>query len=100
MLFWLIILIWKIVGISAWPVRAIPLLFSLLSLGLVKKIAQTLWPEDKRIGERATLFLGSAFLWMIWSFLIMFDIILTFWILLAVYGLVSSIQKKKAQGYW
>ncbi len=95
LLFWLIIIFWKIWGVSAWPLRLIPLIFSLLNLFLVKKIANFLWPEDEKIGDRAAVFLGTTFLWIIWSFLIMFDMILTFWVLLAIYGLLCSIKKEK-----
>jgi len=95
LLFWLIILLWKVVGICGGCVRIIPLLFSLASLFLIKKMASLLWGGERE-GVVAMYLASGTILWMLWSFLIMFDMLLTFWVLLAIYGgLVWRLRHKK-----
>ncbi len=88
LLFWLINLDWFVLGINEKTLRFIPMLFSFLNLRLIYLIGMRLW-GDHRTAKYATLILASTLIYLLWSPLIMFDILLTFWILLGLLGLVS-----------
>jgi 4-amino-4-deoxy-L-arabinose transferase-like glycosyltransferase len=56
---------------------------------MVYKISLKLW-DDEKIARYAAIILSSTLSYLLWSALIMFDIVLTFWVLLAIYGLLST----------
>lgn len=88
MLFWLIQVGWKLFGVNDYTPRLVPCLFSLLNLMLVYRIALRLWPKERKTAVYSTLILASTLIWSVWSFSIMFDMILTFWILLGLLGIL------------
>jgi 4-amino-4-deoxy-L-arabinose transferase-like glycosyltransferase len=87
-LFALINLDWLVFGANEQTLRLIPLFFSLLNILMTYKIALVLW-DDKKIAKYATAILSSMLIYIFWSTLIMFDLILTFWVLVGIYGFVS-----------
>ncbi|WP_267928436.1 ArnT family glycosyltransferase [Desulfolithobacter dissulfuricans] len=93
LLFWLINLDWWLFGVNERTLRAIPLLFSLLNILLIYRIGLQLW-RDSRTARYAAIITASCLLYLIWSSLIMFDIVLTFWVLLGIYGLLKAGQAK------
>ena len=97
-LFWLINLDWLIFGINEVTLRFIPLLFSLLNITLSYKIGMILWGEEK-VARYAAIILSSTLSYLLWSALIMFDIVLTFWVLLAIYGLLSVSRKHSIKSW-
>lgn len=92
LLFWLINLDWLLFGVNEGTLRFLPTLFSLLNVALVYRIALVLWQEEK-IARYAALILCSTFSYLLWSSLIMFDIVLTFWTLLALTGLATAARE-------
>lgn len=88
-LFWLFNVDWLLFGINEGTLRFIPLLFSLFNSALVYKISLLLW-DDVKIARYAAVILSSTLSYLLWSSLIMFDVILTFWILLAIFGFLSA----------
>lgn len=88
-LFWLFNLDWLVFGVNQATLRFIPLLFSLLNVTLVHGIALKLW-DDARTARYAAIVLASTLSYLLWSSIIMFDVVLTFWVLLAVSGIVSA----------
>ncbi len=88
-LFWLINADWLIFGVNGDTLRLIPLVFSLLNVLLVYRIAIVLW-NDRKVAKYACIVLSSTLVYLVWSALIMFDVILTFWILLGIYGIFSA----------
>lgn len=88
-LFWLFNVDWLLFGINGGTLRLIPLLFSLFNITLVYKISLLLW-DDEKIAQYAAIILSSTLSYLLWSSLIMFDVILTFWILLAIFGFLSA----------
>ena len=86
MLFWLIQAGWKLFGVNDYTPRMVPCLFSMLNLILVYRIALRLWPKERKTAVYSALVLASTLIWSVWSFSIMFDMILTFWILLGLLG--------------
>jgi len=89
LLFWLFNLNWLLFGVNESTLRFIPLLFSLLNVSLVFRIALLLW-EDERIARHAAIILSSTLSYLLWSSFIMFDVVLTTWVLLALLGLISA----------
>ena len=88
-LFFLINLDWLIFGTNEQTLRLIPLFFSFLNVLITYRIALILW-GDKKIARYATAILASTSIYLLWSTLIMFDIVLTFWVLVGMYGLLSA----------
>ncbi|AWT59306.1 MAG: Undecaprenyl phosphate-alpha-4-amino-4-deoxy-L-arabinose arabinosyl transferase [Candidatus Moanabacter tarae] len=97
--FWLINLNWFMLGINEKTLRFIPLLFSLFNLLMTYRIGLKLW-GDVRTAAFSTLILSSMFVYLLWSPLIMFDILLTFWVLLGVYGFLVGAEDKKQRVSW
>ncbi|MDD2736438.1 MAG: glycosyltransferase family 39 protein [Desulfuromonadaceae bacterium] len=90
-LFWLFNLDWLLFGINEVTLRLIPVIFSLFNITLTYKISLLLW-DDEEIAQYAAIILSSTLSYLLWSSLIMFDVVLTFWILLAIFGFLSAEQ--------
>lgn len=86
LLFWLMQLSWRVFGVNDWSLRVIAPLFSLASIFLSSSLASVLWPERKQIAEITPFILLGSFFWMIYGTLTMFDIMLSFFVLLGVYA--------------
>lgn len=88
LLFWLIHAGWWLFGVNDfWP-RLIPPLFALGSLWLTGRIAQQLWPARPRIGSYAIWLLVASLYWLVFSSMLMFDMLVVFFVLLGVHGLL------------
>ncbi len=97
LLFWLIHLGWSIFGVNSYWPRVLPALFSLANLCLTLPVARKLYPQEKQLPwQSATVLLGLG-LWFAFSMLIMFDLLLSFFVLLGVYGLLL-IAKGRRKG--
>lgn len=95
-LFWMLQAGWKLFGVNDVTPRLTFCLFGMLSILLLHKISLRLWPEDKKTATYAALVMGSTLLWMIWSCAIMFDVMITFWVLISILGiLVANTAPKK-----
>jgi 4-amino-4-deoxy-L-arabinose transferase-like glycosyltransferase len=99
LLFWLINLGWHFFGVNDWWPRFIPFLFSIGTIFITKKIAEKLWQKNKNIGSIAALFLLANTVWAIFSSVLMFDMILTFFTSLGILGLVTSLKEKNKKGF-
>lgn len=98
LLFWLMHAGWAIFGVNDYTPRLIPGIFSLLSLILVYRISLKLWPEERKTAACAALVLASISIWDAWSVAIMFDMVLTFWILLGLLGTLRAAERQR--GGW
>lgn len=85
LLFWLMQLSWWLFGVNEYSMRLIAPLFSLAALFLTGHIASLLWPERKRAEEGSRYVLLGFFFWMLSGTLTMFDMLLTFFVLLGIY---------------
>lgn len=99
LLFWLINLGWHFFGVNDWWPRTIPFLFSLASIFLVKKIADKLWEKNKNIGYISALLLLGSSVWAVFSVVLMFDMMLTFFTCLGIFGMVVSLKDKNKNGF-
>ena len=94
-LFWTIHAGWALFGVSdAWPRLVMPL-FSAASLLLTCLLAGRLWPARDGLGGRAALILMSSLLWIVFSTSGMFDILLAFWVLVGVHGILSAAEGRR-----
>ncbi len=90
LLFWLIHLNWFLFGVNETSIRFIPLFFGLGSLFLTYKIYLSLWGKDILGASYSVLVLSGTFIFLFYTSLVMFDIILTFWILLGILGIIQA----------
>lgn len=94
LLFWLIDLNWALFGVNGITLRLIPVLFSLGNIAMVYRIALGLW-EEREVARYAALILSSTLIYLVWSALIMFDVILTFWVLVGVSGILAASRRNR-----
>lgn len=99
LLFWLYNLGWAVFGVNEWWPRLVSPLFSLGSLFLTLAIARRLWPDDENAGGNALWILGSSLLWLVFSTLAMFDVMLAFFILVGMRGLIIAASDSMKRGF-
>ncbi|CAA9889278.1 Dolichyl-phosphate-mannose-protein mannosyltransferase [Candidatus Methylobacter favarea] len=100
LLFWLMQAGWRLFGVNDWSLRLIAPLFSLATLFLSSAVARALWPERKRVEELTPLILLGVFIWIVYSTLTMFDMMLAFFVLLGIYSLVKLASSGVAFRHW
>ena len=99
LLFWLIHLGWSVTGVNEWWPRLVPGLFSLANLGLTIYLARQIWPQRSSIAQWVPFILLTCFWWSVFTSAVMFDILLTFFVLSGMIGLVWSSQNRSVQGW-
>lgn len=99
LLFWLLQAGWWLFGVNDWWPRVGPALFALGSLWLTGGLAKQLWPEYPELRWLAPAILMSCTLWVVFSAALMFDLVLTFWVLLAITG-VLAMTRGARHGFW
>lgn len=90
LLFWLINLGWGVFGVNEWWPRMVAPLFGLGSLFLTGALARRLWPDSGETARSAPLILFGCVFWALYTTLTMFDMILTFFALMGLIGVVSA----------
>ena len=89
LLFWLIDIAWSLFGVSRLSALSVVFAISALSIVLARRLARELVPEDHRTIERVGwAMLGNA-VFVIYSGLILFDLLLTCCVLGALIALLS-----------
>jgi len=99
LLFWIFNLGWAVFGVNEWWPRLVSPLFSLGSLLLVLSAGRRLWPQDAPARQNAVWILSSCLLWMLFSTSAMFDVMLTFFVLLGLHGLLLAAEGASARGF-
>ena len=99
LLFWLYNLGWLVTGVNEWWPRLVSPLFSLGSLLLTLSIGRRLWPGDGDTHRNAAWILASSLLWMLFSTSAMFDVMLTFFALLGMRGLLIAADGQMKRGF-
>ncbi|MFP5284830.1 MAG: ArnT family glycosyltransferase, partial [Thermoanaerobaculia bacterium] len=97
LLFWLFHLGWWVFGVNDWWPRMVPALFGLANLGLTARLARRLWPDRPRIALSAPAVLLGTLLWSLFTTMIMFDMLVTFCVLLALLGLEEAWRRGGAR---
>lgn len=96
LLFWLMHAGWSVFGVNSVTPRLTILLFSLMSVVLVYLTSLRLWPSNKKAATFSSLLFASTFVWAAWSCVIMFDVVLTFWILLGTLGVLLAADGRRS----
>jgi 4-amino-4-deoxy-L-arabinose transferase-like glycosyltransferase len=98
LLFWLINLGWQFFGVNNWWPRLLPSLFALGALFITRKVAKILWPQRSEVGDVAAFILLGSGLWAVFTTATMFDMILAFFTLWAIWGLLVASQGEQLRG--
>jgi 4-amino-4-deoxy-L-arabinose transferase-like glycosyltransferase len=93
-MFWMFHAGWALFGVNDWWPRLVLPLFSAGALLLTYSLARRLWPEQAGLGGQAALILVSALLWIVFSTTVMFDVMLAFWVLLGMHGVLAASEGK------
>jgi 4-amino-4-deoxy-L-arabinose transferase-like glycosyltransferase len=76
----------------------VPALFALGSLFLTARLARRLWPERPAAADAAPLVIVSTFLWSFYTTVLLFDMLLVFFTLVGILGLVRAARRER--GGW
>lgn len=98
LLFWLIHIGWKAFGVSeAWP-RLISPFISFFNLLLLSRLARSLWPERPSVSRFAPVILISLPLWVLFSSVLTFEMLLTFFTSLTLLGWAVAWKENRPFG--
>jgi 4-amino-4-deoxy-L-arabinose transferase-like glycosyltransferase len=98
LLFWLINAGWGVFGVNEWWPRLVAPLFGLACLGMSTLTCRRLWPNSQAYLIVPLLLIGT-FYWGIYSTLTMFDLIIAFWTLVGINGLIDVWQDRRLRGW-
>lgn len=99
LLFWLIRLGWAIGGVGEfWP-RMLPSLAAAVAVLLTARLASRLWPREAPVNA-AVWILTTSGLWFLWTGLVMFDLVLTVFVLLGWNALVHPPWGRARWAWW
>ena len=94
-MFWMFHAGWALFGVNDWWPRLVLPLFSAGALLLTFLLARRLWPQHAGLGGQAALILASSLLWIVFSTAVMFDVMLAFWVLLGMHGVLAASEGKR-----
>ncbi len=96
-LFWMINFFWAIFGVSRWAGALVPLIATLTVAFLTQALARKLFPDmakNKEFSAIPLLIIGSV-PFLIYGTLIMFDVTLTVFVLLALLTMLNYAEKRR-----
>ena len=99
LLFWLFQVGWAAFGVSAWWPRLVSPLCALATLALVPALARRLWPGRPGIAALAPLVLSGGLLWCVFTTFVMFDLLLTVCVALALLGVALAWRGAPRRGW-
>jgi 4-amino-4-deoxy-L-arabinose transferase-like glycosyltransferase len=99
LMFWIFNLGWAVFGVNEWWPRLVSPLFSLGGLYLTLSIARRLWPDDGPAQQNTLWILGASLLWMVFSTSAMFDVMLAFFVLIGMRGLLVAAEESMKRGF-
>ena len=97
LLFWLINVVWTLFGVNVWSVRLGILGASFASVLLFEHLVRRL-DADEALARRAALIFMSMIYFALFASAIMFDVVLTTWVLLALHGAVDLDRERWRRG--
>lgn len=104
--FWFMNLGWEILGVSETWARLVAPLFGLGILLITAKLAREIWPEasEQALATRAgmaPLMMLTGLYWTVFSTMTMFDMIVTFAAVVAIFGYVKAWKGfVSGEGFW
>ncbi|MDD9878777.1 MAG: glycosyltransferase family 39 protein [Magnetovibrio sp.] len=99
LLFWLMTGGWHVFGLNEWWPRLVAPLFGLGCLALTARLARALWPERREVADLAPLLLFGSVFWTLFTTLTMFDMLLAFFALMALLGLLHAARTGGWSGF-
>lgn len=99
-LFWMFHLGWALFGVNEWWPRLVSPLVSAGALGLVFLLAHRLWPQQRATAGLSVIVLATTLWWMIFSTATMFDVLLAFWVLVGMHGVVAAADGQRRGLAW
>lgn len=99
LLFWLINAGWRVTGVSDWWPRMVGPLCSALAAMLTLRLATGLWPDRPGVARAAPWILAGSLGWVIFGQMLMFDMLLTLFVLLGALGIWQATRAPGA-GPW
>ncbi len=99
MLFWLMNAGWAVFGVNDWWPRLVPSLFALGSGWLTIVMARRLWPQDANVVGLAPMILVSSALWAVFTTATMFDMLVAFFTLVGMLGILIASQGDSVKGW-
>jgi 4-amino-4-deoxy-L-arabinose transferase-like glycosyltransferase len=99
LLFWLMQAGWWVFGVNEWWPRLVPALFALGNLALCTILARRLWPDHPIVGPLGALMLASSVLYFVFTGLVMFDLLVAFFALAGVIGVLMAAQEGGSRGW-
>ena len=94
-MFWMFHAGWALFGVNDWWPRLVLPLFSAGGLLLTWALGRRLWPQHAGLGGEAALLLSGTLLWVLFSTAVMFDVLLAFWVLVGMHGILSAAEGKR-----
>jgi 4-amino-4-deoxy-L-arabinose transferase-like glycosyltransferase len=94
-MFWMFHAGWALFGVNDWWPRLVLPLFSAGALVLTYLLARRLWPQHADLCGQAALVLASTLLWIVFSSAVMFDVMLSFWVLLGMHGVLIAADGRR-----
>lgn len=90
LLFWMMHLGWAIFGVNDWWPRLVPSFFALGGAFLTAHLASLLWPSRYTVARMASVILFGSLLWMVFATATMFDMLVAFFTLLGMLGILTA----------
>lgn len=98
--FWLFHAGWAVLGVNEWWPRLVAPLFSAGSLALAFALARRLWSQLPGVAGPAVLVLATTLWWMLFSTTTMFDVLLAFWVLVGMHGVLAAADGQRRGFAW
>ena len=99
LLFWMIQAGWQLFGVNSWWPRLVPSLFTLGTILLILRMARLLWPERQETGKFLPFMLFGALVWNFYMTFVMFDLLVAFWAVFGMYGLLIAFLRHRFYGF-
>jgi len=90
LMFWLINLSWWVFGVSDWAARLVTGLAGLFGAWLALPLARQLWPTHREAGPLAVWMLFTGLMWLAWTTVLMFDLLMAVCAQMALLGVLLS----------
>jgi len=99
LLFWMMQLGWAVFGVNDWWPRLVPSIFALGGVFLTMRLARMLWPSNDSVLRISSVVLFGSLLWTVFSTAVMFDMLVAFFTLLGMLGVLIAARGDDVKGW-
>jgi 4-amino-4-deoxy-L-arabinose transferase-like glycosyltransferase len=100
LIYWLINLGWTIFGVNEWWPRLLTGLFGLAALAVIAALARRLAPQRDDIAAMTVMITASGLGWTIFTGAVMFDLVLAFFVAVAMLNIVRAGAGERGAWPW